>query len=119
MTHPFRPWFIAAVLLTASASQSLAQNLSVPSRSLVPAAFPRWDLSGSLGLMNIAIRRNEEPWRGDWDHKLEYRADVGRYWTTHLKTEFTAGLVGKIDRLGGPVEKPTRRPVVPFRRPGC
>ena len=41
-------------------------------------------------MLNIAAGRNTEPWRGDWDHKLEYRADLGRYWTTHLKTELTA-----------------------------
>ena len=97
MTHPFRRSFVAVVLLAASASHGAAQHLSLPSRSLVPAVFPRWDLSGSLGLMNIAIRRNEEPWRGDWDHKLEYRADVGRYWTTHFKTEFTAGTTNRFD----------------------
>jgi hypothetical protein len=26
------------------------------------------------------------PWR-EWDQKVEYRADLGRYWTTHLRTE--------------------------------
>ena len=97
MTHPFRRLVVAAVMLAAWAGEASAQDPSLPSRSLVPAVFPRWDLSGSLGLMNIAIRRSEEPWLGDWDHTLEYRADVGRYWTTHLKTELTAGTTNRFD----------------------
>ena len=97
MTHPYRRLLVAALLLAVVASPAAAQPVAAQSRSLAPAVFPRWDLSGSLGLMNIAMRRSEEPWRGDWDHKFEYRADVGRYWTTHLKTEFTAGTSNRSD----------------------
>jgi hypothetical protein len=68
-----------------------AQNPPVPpSRSLVPAQFPRWDLSGSLGMLNIATAESGNAWRG-WDRKFEYRADLGRYWTTHLRTELAVG----------------------------
>lgn len=89
MTHALRGALVAVLVLT-WAAQAAAQNLVGPSRTLVPAVFPRWDLSGSLGMQNIAAGRNPEPWRSAWDHKLEYRADVGWYWTTHLKTELTA-----------------------------
>jgi len=71
--------------------QAAAQNPSRPEpRSLVPAVFPRWDLSGSLGLLNISTADTGSAW-DSWDQKFEYRADLGRYWTTHLKTELSAG----------------------------
>jgi hypothetical protein len=90
--HAIRRLLVVALLVAVAAGRAAAQEVSrPPSRSLVPAAYPRWDLSGSLGALNIAIGRTPQPWRGDWDHKFEYRADAGRYWTTHFKTGVTVG----------------------------
>ena len=79
---------VVFLVVLAWASQASAQtNSPQPGRSLVPAVFPRWDLSGSLGMLNIATSEvGTSPWRS-WDQKIEYRADAGRYWTTHLRTE--------------------------------
>ena len=71
--------------------QAAAQNPSRPEpRSLVPAVFPRWDVSGSLGMLNISTADSGRSWRG-WDQRFEYRADLGRYWTTHARTELSVG----------------------------
>jgi hypothetical protein len=94
VTHAFGRSYLVVLLLAVGTTQAAAQAIAqVPSRSLVPATFPKWDVSGSLGLLNVALDRDRrlQPWRGDWDHKFEYRADAGRYWTTHLKTELTVG----------------------------
>jgi hypothetical protein len=81
---------VVFLVVAAWAGQAWAQtqsNSSQPSRSLVPAVFPRWDVSGSLGMLNIATSEvRTSPWQA-WDQKVEYRADAGRYWTTHLRTE--------------------------------
>jgi len=88
------------VCLAIAASVSLANAQSRPlqtSRSLVPAAFPRWDASGSLGMLSISTGdTGGSPWR-TWEQKLEYRADVGRYWTTHLRTELSVGSSNRWD----------------------
>jgi hypothetical protein len=81
----------AVLLMGVWAGRAEAQNPPVPSsRSLVPARFPRWDLTGSLGMLNIATTDTNSSWRG-WDQKFEYRADLGRYWTTHLRSELAVG----------------------------
>jgi len=94
VTHKLRRALVVFLAVAAWTSQAAAQPPStVPSRSLVPATFPRWDLSGSLGLLNIATRDAGSAWRAwdVWDQKFEYRAGVGRYWTTHLRTELSVG----------------------------
>jgi len=111
VTHVFRRALVMVLLVVgAGTSQAAAQNLPAsPSRSLVPAVFPRWDLSGSVGLLNIASDDTGRSRRG-WDQKFEYRADLGRYWTTHLRTELSAGTSSQWDDfevtplpgLGGP-----------------
>ena len=89
MTHPFRRALFGLLLAVAGASQTAAQTPSTPTfRSIVPAAFPRWDVSGSLGMLNISTDDSGRSWRG-WDQRFEYRADVGRYWTTHARTELS------------------------------
>lgn len=91
MTHPFRRALIGLLLAVAWTSQAAAQAPSPPpSRSLVPAVFPRWDVSGSLGMLNISTADSGRSWRG-WDQRFEYRADLGRYWTTHARTELSVG----------------------------
>jgi hypothetical protein len=91
VTHLFRRALIGLLLAVAAASQTAAQTPSTPPlRSIVPAVFPRWDVSGSLGMLNISTADSGRSWRG-WDQRFEYRADLGRYWTTHARTELSVG----------------------------
>jgi hypothetical protein len=77
---------LAATLVAAAAVQAGAQDAPGPSRSLIPATFPRWDASGSIGFLAVKTSDTRTSW-GDWQQKADYRVDVGRYWTTHLKTD--------------------------------
>jgi hypothetical protein len=80
-------FLVVAAWAGQAAAQTTQPDASQPSRSLVPAVFPRWDLSGSLGMLNLSTSEvGTSPWRA-WDQKIEYRADAGHYWTTHLRTE--------------------------------
>ena len=91
MTHLFRRALIGLLITVAWTTQAAAQALPTqPSRSVVPAVFPRWDLSGSMGMLNISSADSGRSWRG-WDQRFEYRADLGRYWTTHARTELSVG----------------------------
>jgi len=88
VTQPFaRILALTGALLAVAATQAAAQDslLRAP-RTLVPAAFPRWDAGASLGLFAMTTKETETSWHG-WEQKAEFRADIGRYWTTHLKTE--------------------------------
>ena len=85
--HVPRVLVIAGLLLGALAAHAAAQDGALrPSRSLVPVVFPRWDAGGSFSFLNLARTETKNSWDG-WEQKAEYRADIGRYWTTHLKTE--------------------------------
>lgn len=92
MTHVIHRACAGLLILAASATPSAAQSAAVPpSRSITPAVFPRWDVSGSMGMLNVSSSAiGGSPWR-TWDQKFEYRADLGRYWTTHLRTELSVG----------------------------
>jgi hypothetical protein len=91
VTHPFCRALIGLLLAVVWTSQAAAQALpSPPSRSLVPVVFPRWDIGGSLGMLNISTADSGRSWRG-WDQRFEYRADLGRYWNTHARTELSVG----------------------------
>jgi hypothetical protein len=70
------------------AAQSTAQSTrtSTPARSLVPASYPRWEAGGGLALLAISTSDTLAPWE-TWQQKGEFRADFGRYWTPHLKSE--------------------------------
>lgn len=85
MTHSFRVAAVA-ILLAVGAMPAGAQDLQIRSRSLVPATFPRWDAGGSIGLLTVTSTESRNSWNG-WDQRGEYRFDLGRYWTTHLKTD--------------------------------
>ena len=86
MTHSIhRAIVLAAACLTLSAGAAGAQNAPPSNRSLVPATFPRWDAGGSIGFLAIKTSDTLTTW-ADWEQKAEYRFDLGRYWTTHLKT---------------------------------
>lgn len=88
MTQQFARTFILSVaVLGAAVVPAAAQDTPFrPARSLVPAAFPRWDAGGSLGLLAVTTSDTSSSW-GGWEQKADYRVDVGRYWTTHLKTD--------------------------------
>jgi hypothetical protein len=77
---------LATVLVATVAAQARAQGPEIRSRSLVPATFPRWDASGSIGFLAVKTSDTRRSW-GDWEQKADYRLDLGRYWTTHLKTD--------------------------------
>jgi hypothetical protein len=87
VTHPFhRAIVLAAACLTLPAGAAVAQNAPLFNRSLVPATFPRWDAGGSIGFLAVKSSDTRTTW-ADWEQKAEYRFDLGRYWTTHLKTD--------------------------------
>jgi hypothetical protein len=77
---------LAAALTAVVAAEAGAQDLQRRSRSLVPATFPRWDASGSIGFLTARTSDTRTSW-GEWDQKADYRFDLGRYWSTHLKTD--------------------------------
>jgi hypothetical protein len=85
VTHAFRIAAVA-VLLAVAAMPAGAQDIQIRSRSLLPATFPRWDAGGSIGLIAVTTTESRKSWNG-WDQNAEYRFDLGRYWTTHLKTD--------------------------------
>ena len=87
MTHSLhRTIVLAAAILAAAGGQAGAQDIAVRSRSLVPATFPRWDASGSIGFLAVTTSDTRRSWAG-WEQKADYRFDLGRYWTTHVKTD--------------------------------
>ena len=88
MKHLFaRAGLVASALLGAAIAPAAAQDAPPGSvRTIVPASFPRWDAGGSFGFLSITTSDTDSPWDG-WEQKAEYRFDIGRYWTTHLKTE--------------------------------
>ncbi|HET9270495.1 MAG TPA: hypothetical protein VFO31_20100 [Vicinamibacterales bacterium] len=77
---------LVAACLTLAAGTADAQDAPKPSRSLVAATFPRWDAGGSIGFLAVKTSDTLTTW-ADWEQKAEYRFDLGRYWTTHLKTD--------------------------------
>jgi hypothetical protein len=72
----------------------MAQTAARP-LSVTPENPPQWDAGGGVGL--LAIYNPGDP--GDpygpytsWDTRGEVRFDVGRYWSTHLKSEVGVSL---------------------------
>jgi hypothetical protein len=99
VTHTFRRALVVFLVMAAWTSQAAAQTPStVPSRSLVPAAFPRWDLSGGLGMLNVSTHDARSSW-GSWNQKFEYRTGLGRYWTTHLRTDISVSTSNRWDDI--------------------
>ena len=80
-----------ALVIAAQASAQTGQPLT-----LRPENPPRWDVAAGFGILAIH-RPGGDP--GDpygayswWDQRGEIRFDLGRYWTTHLKTEIGVSL---------------------------
>lgn len=76
-----------AVLLVAG--QAVAQ--SGQPLTVEPEGFPRWDAGGGVGLFYMRPLDDRE-FDDYWDVHGDVRVDVGRYWTTHLKTEIGLSL---------------------------
>jgi len=78
---------VAAAALLASPIAAAAQ----------PPLPTRWDAGASFGIMwGDGFRQEELPYNNDDPHTA-YQFDLGRYWTTHLKTEFAAILTPTAD----------------------
>lgn len=71
------------------ATQALAQT-SQPLK-LTPEDPPRWDAAGGAGL-HVVLESDRFDWETRGETRGEVRFDVGRYWTTHLKTELGISL---------------------------
>ena len=82
-----RTFILAGAVLGAAVVPAAAQDAPFrPARSLAPAAYPRWDVGGGFALWSLSSSETGTTWT-NWEAKAEYRADVGRYWTPHLKTD--------------------------------
>ena len=71
---------------------ALAQDASV---APVGPQMPKWELGGGFGLLAVRSGAFTSPCTCGheyWQQMAEYRFDLGRYWTTHLKTSLSLGL---------------------------
>ena len=75
--------WIFAILLSAPAA-SFAQD----------AGQPRWEVNASAGLFQGRPTDDTRGW-DDWYSDGRYAASIGRYWTTHLKTEIEFAITGE------------------------
>jgi hypothetical protein len=94
---------LASLALAMASGPAAAQGSS---RSTTPVEFRRWDAGASAGLLTLATSDTGAGWDG-WQQKFLFRGDLGRYWTTHLKTDIsasvsTAGTDYEIERVPVP-----------------
>ena len=83
----FRTFALATLLMVVGVGPAAAQDTTLrPIHSFKAACFPRWDASGSTGVLSLQGSETQSTW-ADQELKAEYRFDLGRYWTTHLKTD--------------------------------
>lgn len=54
----------------------------------------RWDAAVSIGFFQGQPDEEIRGW-DDWYHEGSYAASIGRYWTTHFKTEFEFAVTGE------------------------
>ena len=73
-------WAGAVLLAATHAAAQTSRPLN-----LKPEQYPRWDVGGGVGLFYLQSLDDESS--GNWDLHGDVRFDLGRYWTTHLKTE--------------------------------
>lgn len=105
----FRRFTLASLVMAAAVIPAAAQDAPFqPARSLEAAEFPRWDVSGSIGFLSLKGSETKSSW-ADQELKAEYRFDLGRYWTTHLKTDVAVSTTNgwreyESVRLSGPGE---------------
>lgn len=77
---------ICCFVVLCSSGISSAQTIS-----LSPGDLRSWDVTGSIGWLAGDKSDFAEEWN-DWYDTFSASADVGRYWTPHLKTE--VGMTG-------------------------
>lgn len=77
-----------AVLLLSTAAQAQAPSAR-PAPD--PAQPPRWDLGGGTGLFFMHQAEAAAQQWDAWNGNAEVRADLGRYWTPHLKAGLAVG----------------------------
>ena len=75
-----------------------AALLAIPTGAAAQPPLPtRWDAGASFGIMwGDGFRPEELPDSYD-DPNVAYQFDLGRYWTTHLKSDFAAILTPRTD----------------------
>lgn len=71
---------IVAVILVVGCTPALAQPSSGPSD-------PRWDASATVGHFSGTPELQQTRYADEWYHAGRYGISIGRFWTTHLKTE--------------------------------
>lgn len=70
-----------------------AQAQTAGDVSLLPLDPPRWEISGDIGWLSSNKSEIGQSWQ-DWYDAVTGGAILGRYWTTHLKTELRIATSG-------------------------
>ena len=84
MGHIGRTTLVAA-LFVVIATRAMAQE---PPANPLPA-LPKWDAGAGIGLLYLQSAQDFSPCScgdEDWEQTAEFRVDIGRYWTEHIKT---------------------------------
>ena len=88
---------VAGLLMTMLAG---AGNASAQDRgpSETPQKWRKWDADGTWDVLGVAEADPDSP-RPQWNNEAiaGWHLGVGRYWTTHLKTEFGMTLIPQLD----------------------
>jgi opacity protein-like surface antigen len=82
--------FTLFLLSGLAASPAFAQATPAPSNS----GQPRWEVNASAGLFQGRPSDETRGW-DDWYSEGRYAASIGRYWTTHFKTELEFSTTGE------------------------
>jgi hypothetical protein len=83
MAHLTRWGPVAALLLTASsAAAQVIDSRGVPYR--------QWDFAATVGMLTSLEAGDFLTERDDWSATWTVEGDLGRFWTTHVKTELAA-----------------------------
>ena len=90
-------WLLACFLLiearTASGQHLLTNQLS--NAGPQQPARPRWDVGVTAGFFQANPRQGDDPYGDDWYFQGRYGVSIGRFWTTHLKTEAELSTTGE------------------------
>lgn len=88
------PWILVSFLTfwpNISHSQELLTNqLTHPAVQL-----PSWDVGLTAGLFEANPKQGDGPYDDDWYFQGRYGLSIGRYWGSHLKTEFEFATTGE------------------------
>ena len=86
----------AIVGLARKGSRTAPPAAQPPSPTFQRARAPKWDMDGGIGSLYQfdaeSDTRNPSLVQGNWQVEA-YRVGLGRYWTTHLKTEASVTMV--------------------------